>query len=83
MNVNFTRTQEDYIRNLVASGKYNNASEVVREALRLLQQKEKEEELKLEFLRKAIETGEQQIADGKFTEYGEDEIEKLLSDSGW
>ncbi len=35
MNVSFTAKQEDYIANQVASGDYQNASEVVREALRL------------------------------------------------
>jgi antitoxin ParD1/3/4 len=35
MNVSFTAKQADYIANQVASGDYQNASEVVREALRL------------------------------------------------
>ncbi len=33
-NTSFTDKQEKYIRDLVASGNYKNASEVVREALR-------------------------------------------------
>ncbi len=36
MNVSLTPILEDYIRQKVASGLYNNASEVIREALRLL-----------------------------------------------
>lgn len=35
MNVSFTDKQEKYIKDLVASGDYQNASEVVREALRM------------------------------------------------
>ncbi len=35
MNVNFTKTQKQYIINQVDSGEYQNYSEVVREALRL------------------------------------------------
>jgi antitoxin ParD1/3/4 len=35
MNVSFTTKQEDYIAHQVASGDYQNASEVVRDALRL------------------------------------------------
>jgi antitoxin ParD1/3/4 len=35
MNVSFTAKQADYIASQVASGDYQNASEVVREALRL------------------------------------------------
>lgn len=36
MNVSLTPKLEEYVRNRVASGLYNNASEVIREALRLL-----------------------------------------------
>ncbi len=37
MNVSFTNKQEDYISNQVESGDFQNASEVVRDALRLHQ----------------------------------------------
>ena len=40
MNVSLTPKLEKYIRRKVASGFYNNASEVVREALRLLLERE-------------------------------------------
>ena len=36
MNVSLTPILEDFIRHKVATGLYNNASEVIREALRLL-----------------------------------------------
>ena len=36
MNVSLTRRLEAFVRSKVASGLYNNASEVVREALRLM-----------------------------------------------
>ncbi|QQV03480.1 MULTISPECIES: type II toxin-antitoxin system ParD family antitoxin [Chryseobacterium] len=35
MNVNFTKKQEEYISNQIESGDFQNASEVVRDALRL------------------------------------------------
>ena len=41
MNVSLTPELEQYIRAKVDSGRYLSASEVVREALRLLEQKEK------------------------------------------
>jgi uncharacterized protein len=41
MNVSLTPALEDYIRRKVATGLYNNASEVIREALRLLVQRER------------------------------------------
>ena len=40
MNVSLTSALEDYIRRKVATGLYNNASEVVREALRLMMERE-------------------------------------------
>ena len=35
MNVSLTKKQEDYISEQIASGDYQNASELVRDALRL------------------------------------------------
>ncbi|MEX0998321.1 MAG: type II toxin-antitoxin system ParD family antitoxin [Flavobacteriaceae bacterium] len=35
MNISFTKKQEEYILNQVASGDYQNNSEVIRDALRL------------------------------------------------
>ena len=35
MNVSFTKKQEEYISNQIKSGDFQNASEVVRDALRL------------------------------------------------
>jgi putative addiction module CopG family antidote len=40
MNVSLTSALEDYIRRKVATGLYNNASEVIREALRLMVERE-------------------------------------------
>jgi len=46
---------EGMIENLVKGGRYNNASEVVREALRLLEDREKLRHLKVEEIRRSIE----------------------------
>lgn len=37
MNISFTKKQEEYISSQIADGDYQNASEVVRDALRLHQ----------------------------------------------
>jgi putative addiction module CopG family antidote len=42
MNVSLTRYFEDLIQRLISSGRYNNASEVVRAGLRQLQEAEGE-----------------------------------------
>ena len=48
---------EHYIRDQVDSGRFNNASEVVRAGLRLLEDQQQQASLKLEVLRAAIATG--------------------------
>lgn len=46
MNVSLTPQLETMVRERVASGRYNNASEVVREALRLLDDRERRQHLR-------------------------------------
>ncbi len=48
---------ETFIKEQMASGRYNNASEVVREGLRLLQDQEELRRLKLDVLRSEIQRG--------------------------
>ena len=57
MNVSLTPKLEGYVKAKVKSGDYNNASEVIREALRLLQQEEAVREGKMARLRKALQAG--------------------------
>ena len=55
MNINLTPQLEQYIQQKVASGRYNNASEIIREALRLMEERDQERETKLAALRQAIQ----------------------------
>lgn len=48
---------EHFVREQVESGRYNNASEVVRAGLRLLEDQQKQTELQLEALREAVRAG--------------------------
>lgn len=48
---------EDLIGSLVKGGRYNNASEVVREGLRLLEDRERLRELQVEAIRRSIAEG--------------------------
>jgi antitoxin ParD1/3/4 len=57
-NVNLTKELDEAVQKRVASGEYENASEVVRAALRALAHAEREEQAKLEWLRKALKAGE-------------------------
>ena len=73
MNVNLTPKLELFVRELAESGDYNNASEVVREALRLLRRVEEQRALKLERLRAAIQQGLDDMARGDYIELNTDE----------
>ena len=57
MNVHLTPELEQLVRNKVHSGRYNSASEVVREALRLMEQKDELRTIQLQELRNRIEKG--------------------------
>jgi antitoxin ParD1/3/4 len=48
---------EDLIDNLVESGRYATASEVMREGLRLVEEREERRQVKLEALREEIQKG--------------------------
>ena len=57
MNVNLTPELEELVQKKVASGLYNNQSEVVREALRLLAEQDRLREAHLKQLRGALAEG--------------------------
>jgi antitoxin ParD1/3/4 len=57
MNINLTPQLEEMVRLKVASGLYNSASEVVREALRLMEREDQVRAAKLEQLRSDIHEG--------------------------
>jgi antitoxin ParD1/3/4 len=68
MNVSLGDVFEDYVRKLVNSGRYNNASEVVREALRLKMQADEEQAARLEALRRDIAEARAQVRRGDVVE---------------
>ncbi len=57
MNVHLTAELERFVQTKVQSGRYNSASEVVREALRLMEQKDEVRSLQLQELRRRIDKG--------------------------
>lgn len=66
-NVVITDQQAVFIQQLVESGEYQNASEVLREGLRLVQERRAVHERKLEALRQAVAIGIEDIEAGRFT----------------
>lgn len=65
MNVSLTPELERFIAEQVEAGRYRSASEVVRDAVRLLQAQLEERAVKLEALRKAVEVGLSELDRGE------------------
>jgi antitoxin ParD1/3/4 len=72
MHVSLTDRLEAWVREKVESGLYNNASEVVREALRAKMQAEMSEAEKLEILKAELEKGMADVRAGRVREWDKD-----------
>lgn len=57
MNVSLTSELEQYVQEKVSSGLYYSASEVIREGLRLLKEREQLQQIRLQELRQDIQAG--------------------------
>lgn len=68
-NVVLTERHEALIEALVQSGRYQNASEVLREGLRLVESREVEEANKFDALRAAVDIGLAAISRGDAKEF--------------
>lgn len=73
MNINLTPQLEEMVRQKVTSGLYTSASEVVREALRLMEEKDQLREAKLCRLRRDIQDG---LDSGPATDWDPEEIKR-------
>jgi antitoxin ParD1/3/4 len=79
MNVSLTPELEQFVQTKVKSGRYLSASEVVREALRLLEERDHLRQIKLDKLRKNLLVGVEQIEQGDVVD-GEDVFAELEQD---
>lgn len=77
-NVNLPQHQADFIRQRVTGGRYKNASEVVRAGLRLLEQQEAEDELRLAALRHLAKEGFDAIDRGEFETITPDTLDDFM-----
>lgn len=71
-----------FIQEQLASGRYNNASEVVRDALRLLERAQRAEEAKLEALRRAADQGFASLDAGDYLELDAGAVDAVLEALG-
>lgn len=72
-NVVLTEQQSVMIERLVRSGRYQNASEVLRDGLRLVQQREAEDKARVAALRKAARAGMEDFAAGRYHSFADGE----------
>jgi len=78
-NVVLTDHQADLVEGLVSSGRYQNASEVLREGLRLIETRDAEEQARLEALRDAVQVGIDDIEAGRYMDFNSvNEMEQHL-----
>jgi antitoxin ParD1/3/4 len=82
-NVNLTDHYSEFVDQLVATGRYKNASEVFRAGLRLLEQSTTEEEQKITLLRNLAAEGFDQLDQGQGIEIsGENRLSAHIAKLG-
>ena len=82
VNVSLTPELEEFVQSRVSSGRYQTASEVVREALRLLERQEKERDEGLERLKEKLRRGAAEAEAGNVLDGDEvfDELRELIDE---
>ncbi|HWS74465.1 MAG TPA: type II toxin-antitoxin system ParD family antitoxin [Quisquiliibacterium sp.] len=82
LNVVLSEHQHELVDTLVRSGRYQNASEVLREGLRLVEQRERREAAKLKALQEASAAGWADIAAGRYTDVEDNELDAFIERLG-
>lgn len=81
MNVSLTPELEAFVHDKVASGRYTSASEVVRESLRLLEEREWLRERRINELKKEIQIGIDELERGEgITLNSDEELKDFFED---
>ncbi|HEX2687246.1 MAG TPA: type II toxin-antitoxin system ParD family antitoxin [Kofleriaceae bacterium] len=79
-NVSLTPQQDAFVAKMVKTGEYQNASEAIRDALRVLQLRRKEDALKLKALREQLAVGIEELERGEFTEIEGADLENYMAE---
>jgi antitoxin ParD1/3/4 len=78
-NINLSEKQAAFVRQSIHGGRYRSASEVLRAGLRLLEQQERQDTLKLKILRRLATDAFDEIDRGKFETVDPDNLDDLLA----
>lgn len=73
-NISLTPEQDAFVASVVASGEYQNASEAIRDALRALRQRRREDALKLKLLKARLVQGAAELDRGDYVELDRDDL---------
>lgn len=77
-NISLTPEQDAFVEKVVQAGEYQNASEAVRDALRVLQQRRREDALKLKALRAQLQAGVDALERGEFVQIDAADLETYV-----
>ena len=77
-NISLTAEQDAFVEEVVEAGEYQNASEAIRDALRVLQQRRREDSLRLKALRARIKAGVDALDRGDFADVEGADLEGYL-----
>ncbi|MEP7303823.1 MAG: type II toxin-antitoxin system ParD family antitoxin [Caldimonas sp.] len=81
-NVVLSERQQQRVETLVQSGRYQNASEVLREGLRLIDERERLEGAKLKALKQAARQGWADVSAGRYVDVADDRLEDFVGQLG-
>lgn len=81
-NVVLSDRQQQLVQTLVQSGRYQNASEVLREGLRLIEERERFEGAKIKALEQAARQGWADVSAGRYAEIADDQLEDFVGQLG-
>jgi antitoxin ParD1/3/4 len=81
-NVVLSEHQQQLVEALVQSGRYQNASEVLREGLRLIEERERLEGARLKALKLAARLGWADVSAGRYADVADDRLEDFIGQLG-
>lgn len=79
-NVVLSQQQHKLVDSLVASGRYQNASEVLRAGLRLLERQEMEDAAKIAALREAADRGWPDLTSGRYDDIADEDLDDFIGE---
>lgn len=81
-NIVLSEHQHALVDGLVQSGRYQNASEVLREGLRLVEERDRLAQARLAALQQAAQQGWDDIAAGRHADVADDALDDLIAQLG-